>query len=63
MSLTNNPGRVAGFLYLLLVVLAPFRLLYIPSKLFVQGNATVSNRGKSAGQIRIVAALWISTVP
>jgi Domain of unknown function (DUF4386) len=40
-----NPGRVAGFWYLLLVVLGPLRLIYIPSRLFVSGNAaaTVNN--------------------
>jgi hypothetical protein len=45
MTSTRNPGRVAGFLYLLLVVLGPLRLIYIPSKLFVHGNAsaTVNN--------------------
>jgi hypothetical protein len=42
MSSTRNPGRVAGFLYLLLVVMAPIRLIYIPSKLFVIGNATAT---------------------
>ncbi len=40
--LTQNPGRVAGLLYLLLVVAAPIRVLYIPSKLFVKGNATAT---------------------
>src|SRR3979411_2046681 len=42
MSSTRNPGRVAGFLYLLLVVFAPFRLIYIPSTLIVPGNATAT---------------------
>ena len=42
MSLTRNPGRIAGFLYLILVVFAPYRLIYIPSKLFVHGNATTT---------------------
>src|SRR5260221_12607871 len=41
MSSTNNPGRVAVFLYLLLLA-APLRLIYIPSKLFVHGNATAT---------------------
>jgi Domain of unknown function (DUF4386) len=41
MSSTNNPGRVAGFLYLLLLV-APLRLIYIPGKLFVHGNAAAT---------------------
>lgn len=45
MSSSHNPGRVAGFWYLLLCVLAPLRLTYIPSKLVVSGNptATVNN--------------------
>jgi hypothetical protein len=45
MSSTRNPGRVAGFWYLLLCLLGPVRLMYIPSKLFVHGNApaTVNN--------------------
>jgi hypothetical protein len=45
MSPTRNPGRVAGFWYLLLIVIGPLRLIYIPEKLFVHGNAaeTVNN--------------------
>jgi hypothetical protein len=44
---SRNPGRVAGFWYLVLVFLGPLRLMYIPSKLFVSGNtaATVNNIG------------------
>ena len=45
MSSTRNPGRVAGFWYLLLVILGPLRIIYIPNKLFVDGDpaATVGN--------------------
>lgn len=45
MSATRNPGRVAGIWYLLLTVLGPLRLMYIPDKLFVHGDAaaTASN--------------------
>jgi len=45
MSTSRNPGRVAGFWYLLLVLIGPLRLIYIPDKLFVRGNAaaTVNN--------------------
>jgi len=45
MNSTRNPGRVAGFWYLLLVLIGPLRLIYIPNKLFVHGNsaATVNN--------------------
>lgn len=37
--------RLAGFLYLLLVLVAPFRLIYIPETLFVSGDsaATMAN--------------------
>lgn len=41
MNWTNNPGRVAGFLYLLLLG-APLRLIYIPNTLFVRGDATAT---------------------
>jgi hypothetical protein len=41
MSSTKNPGRIAGFLYLLLLA-APLRLVYIPGKLFVPGNSTAT---------------------
>jgi len=45
MNATHNPGRVAGLWYLLLVLIGPLRLMYIPTRLFVHGNAaaTVSN--------------------
>ena len=42
MSSTRNPGRVAGFWYLLLCLIGPVRLIYIPGKLFVHGNATAT---------------------
>ena len=42
MPWTRNPGRVAGLWYLLLVLAGPIRLIYIPTKLFVHGNATAT---------------------
>jgi hypothetical protein len=42
MPSTRNPGRVAGLWYLLLCVGGPLRLIYIPTKLFVPGNATAT---------------------
>ncbi len=41
---TRNPGRVAGLWYLLLVLLGPVRLIYIPNKLFVRGDASATVR-------------------
>jgi len=45
MKTTGNPGRVAGFWYLLVILAGPLRLIYIPNKLFVDGDAaaTVNN--------------------
>jgi hypothetical protein len=42
---TQNPGRVAGVWYLLIIMVGPLRLIYIPDKLFVHGDAaaTVNN--------------------
>lgn len=45
MKPTLNAGRVAGFWYLLVILVGPLRLIYIPNKLFVHENptATVNN--------------------
>ena len=42
LSAIRNPGRIAGLWYLLLVFIGPIRLIYIPEKLFVTGNATAT---------------------
>ncbi len=39
MKAARNPGRVAGFWYLLVILAGPLRLIYIPNKLFVEGDA------------------------
>ena len=66
MSSTHNPGRVAGFLYLLLVVTAPLRLMYIPSTLFVRGDATATANNIAAHEwlfrMGIVADLLTGTI-
>ena len=41
MTSTTRNARIAGFYYLLLT-LAPFRLMYIPTALFVRGDATAT---------------------
>ncbi len=57
MSSTHNPGRVAGSLYLLLLA-APLRLIYIPSKLFVHGNATATANNIAAHETLFRLALY-----
>ncbi|HKW41604.1 MAG TPA: DUF4386 domain-containing protein [Gemmatimonadales bacterium] len=50
MSATRDPGRVAGLWYLLLVFLGPLRLIYIPNKLFVPGDAAATAANIAAHQ-------------
>jgi len=39
---TDKAARVAGWLYLLLVIPGPFSLMYVPRKLIVPGNAAAT---------------------
>jgi hypothetical protein len=39
---TVKAARIAGGVYLLMVITAPFSLIYVPSKLIVHGNATAT---------------------
>src|SRR6267143_2174577 len=50
MSPARNPGRVVGFWYLLLVLGGPLRLIYIPNKLFVHGDAAATASNIAAHQ-------------
>lgn len=63
---TVKAARVAGALYLLLVVTAPLRLMYIPSALFVRGNATATANNIAAHEtlfrLGIVADLLTGTI-
>ena len=42
MSSTRNPGRFAGTLYFFVSLLGVFALVYVPSKLIVEGDATAT---------------------
>lgn len=42
MNPTNKTARLAGFLYLLLVLTGPFPLLYVPTRLIVHGDAAAT---------------------
>ncbi|MQA42725.1 DUF4386 domain-containing protein [Rugamonas aquatica] len=46
-NLSKN-ARIAGFVYLLLILIAPLRLVYIPGKLFVSGDAAATIAGIAA---------------
>jgi len=63
---TDKAARVAGAIYLLLVVTAPLRLIYIPSALFVRGNATATANNIAAHEslfrLGIVSDLLSGTI-
>jgi hypothetical protein len=66
MNSTRKNARVAGFLYLLLVLIGPLRLIYIPSTLFVHGNATATASNIAAHEtlfrLGIVGDLLTATI-
>jgi hypothetical protein len=55
MSSTKNPGRFAGLLYVLTSIPGFFAIVYVPSKLIVDGNAaaTASNIAASETLFRL----------
>jgi hypothetical protein len=50
MSFTKNPGRLAGSLYVLASIVGIFGLVYVPSKLIVNGNAAETARNIAASE-------------
>jgi hypothetical protein len=48
---TVKAARIAGALYLSLVFVGPIRLIYIPEKLFVSGNATATANNIAAHEM------------
>jgi hypothetical protein len=63
---TDKAARVAGAIYLSLVLVAPLRLVYIPSTLFVHGNATATASNIAAHEwlfrLGIVGDLFCGTI-
>ncbi len=66
MTTTSRKARVAGFLYLLLAIAGPVRLIYIPTTLFVHGNApaTTSNilAHETLFRLGIISDLFCGTI-
>jgi hypothetical protein len=50
MNSTRNPGRFAGFLYLLASIFGFFAMIYVPGKLIVHGNAAATANNISASE-------------
>src|SRR5205823_14091791 len=39
---TKKAARIAGFIYLSMIITAPFSMLYVPNKLIVHGDAAAT---------------------
>jgi hypothetical protein len=50
MSSKKNPGRFVGLLYVLVSIPGAFALVYVPSKLIVDGNATATASNIAASE-------------
>lgn len=51
MQSTKKDARIAGLWYLTLVLIGPLTLIYIPNKLFVQGDAAATANNIAAHQL------------
>jgi hypothetical protein len=63
---TDKAARVAGFVYLSMVLTGPLSLIYIPGKLIVRGNAaaTAANilNHETMFRLWIIGDLWTSVI-
>jgi hypothetical protein len=58
----KRTARVAGLLYLLVVITGPFVLLYVPGKLFVRGDATATAGKILAHESLVLAHIAVSII-
>jgi Domain of unknown function (DUF4386) len=61
MTPLSKNARIVGLWYLLLVFIGPWRLLYIPSKLFVLGDATATAANIAAHQTLFQFGIFVDT--
>jgi len=57
MDSTKKKARVAGFIYLSLIVTAPFSLIYVPRTLIVRGDATATANNIRASEMLFRAGI------
>jgi Domain of unknown function (DUF4386) len=62
MTPMKRTARLAGLLYLLVVILGPFVLIYVPRKLFVSGDATTTAANILAHQTLVRAHIAVGIV-
>ena len=51
MHSTSRTAHAAGLIYLLIVLIAPYRLIYVPNALFVAGNAAATSASIAAHEM------------
>ena len=62
MSWIRNPGRIAGLVYLSMVLTGPLTLIYIPAKLFVQGNAAATAANIAAHETLFRVGMFVDLI-
>lgn len=62
MDSLRGTARAAGLLYVLVAVLTPFVLLYVPGRLYVQGDASATVANILANQGLLVASIAVGLV-
>jgi hypothetical protein len=62
MSSTKNPGRFVGLLYVLVSIPGAFALVYVPSKLIVDGNATATASNIAASETLFRAGITCNLI-
>ncbi len=62
MHLIRRTARLAGWLYLPVVLIGPFVLLYVPGKLFVPGDASATASNILANQSLFRASTMLGIV-
>lgn len=58
----KGTARLAGFLYVLVAVMTPFVLLYVPGRLYVPGEASATVANIAANQNLFVASILVGLV-
>src|SRR5438874_12813045 len=63
---TDRAARIAGAVYLSMVLTGPFSLIYVPAKLIVRGNATATANNilshEALFRLWIIGDLWMHII-
>lgn len=62
MDSLKGTARLAGFLYVLVAIMTPFVLLYVPGRLYAPGDASATVANIAANQNLFVASILIGLV-